>query len=371
MKGTRKYWRNLAVWTVGVVLGIVVLMAGSPVQAGTVVAQKKEFRYRYVSLNEAALPPGFLFFEAVAINNSGRVYGNAYDDSFLPHVAVYSDGVVTIIQEGIVYAVNEHGTVGGSVLVDPENFIEQAALFRSNGVELITRQPGEVTSFVTSLNDFGSAVVVSLDASFQPTHLLFKGGQSTPLDFGPTVTNPFSVRINNSGIIAGTQGDSLCEGATGFRFDTRRGETALLHPLPTEPAAWALGINNQGHVLGYSFVCGGIERIGIWGPNEKFNTYFVEGTPEFPTISNHLVFNNNNLIVITLVVSPDSERGKSYLVPQRGVRVNLADLVENLPDGADLIYIRDLNDRGSMIGFGSLGAFLLERFDEDEDEDDR
>jgi hypothetical protein len=327
-------------------------------------AQAQEFRYRYVSLDGIELPPGFLFFEPIAINNSGRIYGNAYGcstvtcDSFLlPHVAVYADGAVTILQPGFVNTVNEGNTMAGSVLVDPANFIEQAALFHGDQVELIPPQPGEFSSVVTALNDSGMALVTSYDAFFQPTYVLYKNGQSMTLDFGPTVTNPFRLGINNQGIVSGTQGITICDDTTGFRFDTRTGETTLLDPVSTEPAAWGLDINNRGGVLGYSFACGGIERIGVWDRHGEFQTYFVEGIPEFPTISNELRFNDNNLIVITLVSSPASDRLKSYLVPKPGVRLDVTDLVRNLPLGLDLSFIRDINNHGDMIGFD----FLLKR----------
>ena len=115
-------------------------------------------------------------------------------------------------------------------------------------------------------------------------------------------------------------------------------------------------------MLGYSFVAGGLERIGVWDSSGNFTTYFVEGTPQFPTISNGLVFNDNNLIVITAVSAPVFELGNSYLVPTPGVRINLADLVENLPAGQDLSTISDMNGHGSMIGTSSQGSsFLLER----------
>jgi hypothetical protein len=327
-------------------------------------AQGQEFRYRYVSLGEAELPSGFLFFDPVAINSSSRIYGVAYDDSFLPHVAVYARGVVTVLQPGFFSTVNEGGTLGGSVLVDPVDFIEQAALFHRDQVELIPPQPQEFTSFVSALNDSGTALVTSYDVFFQPTFVLYRNGQTTALDFGPTVTNPFRLAINNQGIISGTQG--TFDGTTAFRFDTHTGETTLLHPLSTEPDAWGVDINNRGDVLGYSFVSGGIERIGVWNRDGVFQTYFVEGVPEFPTISNRLLFNDNNLIVITNVSSPTSERANSYLVPKPGVRLNLADLVENLPAGQNPNVIIDINNHGDMLGWSVEGfsiqdVFLLER----------
>src|SRR5262245_48995541 len=60
-----------------------------------VLAQGEELRYRYISLDQVELPPGFISFGTLAIHNSGRLYGVAYDDSFMPHVAVYADGAVT------------------------------------------------------------------------------------------------------------------------------------------------------------------------------------------------------------------------------------------------------------------------------------
>jgi len=330
-----------------------------------VVAQSQELRYRYVSLAQVELPSGFLFWFPVAIDDRGRIYGFALTcatatcDSLRSYIAVYADGAVTVRQPGIVYAANARGTIGGSVQIDPENFIQQAALFHGDQVELVPPQPGEVTSFVTALNDAGMALVTSYDAAGQPTYVLYKNGQATPLDFGLQVFG--YLRINNQGIISGTAYTLPEFSFHGFRFDTRTGETTPLAPLPTEPDAWALAINNRGDVLGYSFVAAGLERIGVWDRDAEFTTYFVEGTPAFPTISNNLLFNDNNLIVITDVSNPASERGTSYLVPKPGVRLNLADLVENLPVGQNLDSITAMNNRGNMIGSSSTDDFLLER----------
>lgn len=299
------------------------------------------------------------------IANSGRIYGTAYEDAgelgVAPNIAVYEDGAVTVLTPGVVYTANQGGTIGGSVVVDLANFVEQAALFRGSAVQLIPRLPGEVTSHVIRLTDSGIALVVSYDESSQPTYVLRKNGKAIPLDFR---TNTEPLDINNQGIIAGVKripGQLL--GDRGFRFDPRTGKVTLLEPLPTEPNSWAQDINNnnRGNVLGYSFVPGHIERIGVWDRNGQFHTYFVEGTPEFPTISNRLRFNDNNLIVISLT-SASSNRN-SYLVPKPGVRLNLADLVENLPSTAGPLWIiNHVNNHGDMIGSGFDGGdFLLKR----------
>jgi hypothetical protein len=269
---------------------------------------------------------------------------------------------VTILQSsGFAGPVNAGGTVGGFVLVDPQNFIAQAALFRGDEVELIPPQPGEVFAFVLALNDRGTALVESDDISGQPTYVLYSKGQTTPLDFGPTVTNPrfinfagFGRFINNAGILAGMEGSNFFVDERGFRFDPRAGEVLLLQPVPPDTVAWGLAINNRGNVLGYSFVSAAPyhERIGVWDRNGNFKTYFDETISSFA-----LLFNDNNLIVITLASDHNS-----YLVPKAGVRLNLADLVENLPAGQDLRVIHDMNNLGNMIGSSSTGNnFLLER----------
>jgi hypothetical protein len=106
-------------------------------------------------------------------------------------------------------------------------------------------------------------------------------------------------------------------------------------------------------------VSGGRERIGVWRGG-TFQPYFVEGTPEFPTISNRLLWNRRGLIVITA-----TNDGNSYLVPRPGVRLRLADLVDGpLPPVTQIV---DLNDRGDLVGFGGArpgvvdSQFLLER----------
>ena len=117
-------------------------------------------------------------------------------------------------------------------------------------------------------------------------------------------------------------------------------------------------------MLGYSFICSETERVGVWDRRGEFQTWFVEGTDEFPTISNELLFNDNNLVVITNVSSPASEAlTNSYLVPRPGVRLNLANLVQNLPSGVSFSLIKDINNHGDMIGldFFGGGSFLLER----------
>jgi len=341
-----------------VVLGLWAALAGA-----------EDFRYRYVSVDAATLPPGADFFFPTALNDDGAIHGVANVCSTeacevsAPQLAVYRNGTVKIrvARQTLAYAASADGTVGGSLLLDTEQFIEQAALFRGNRVERVPRLPGEFTSWVFALSDSGIALVESYDAVFNRTFVLYEGGESTVLDLGPTIVEPANLSINDAGMISGTQGSG---NRTAFRYNSRTGTAALLGPLSTDPSAWGLDINNRGHVLGYSFVAGGRERIGIWDRGGRFRTYFVEGTEAFPTVSNDLLFNDDNVVVITRISSPGAEDSKvSYLVPEPRVRLNLADLVVNLPPDVSLSVIQDINNRGDMIGFDVFtgGSFLLQR----------
>lgn len=93
----------------------------------------------------------------------------------------------------------------------------------------------------------------------------------------------------------------------------------------------------------------------------RFKTYYDETLN-----TSGLVFNDSNEIVITFMTRLD---GNSYLVPRPGVRLNLADLIENLPSGARLDLVQAINNRGDILGFGITGnSFLLKRIRSESDE---
>ncbi|QBR01961.1 hypothetical protein [Paraburkholderia pallida] len=327
-------------------------------------------RFRYVSLDQIALPAGFTQFLPSAIADNGRVYGTLCDAVCgVTQLAYVKDGQLSVLPSpagSFSGPVNSRGTIGGSILVDPVNFYFRAALFQGDRVTVIPPQPGEVSASVLALNDNDTALVASIDASGNLTYVLYRNGTAAPINFGSSISNPFftffgSCRcINNTGLIEGIEGPGLYNGARGFRFDPRNGNATILAPFPGDPSetlAWGQAINQAGNVLGYSFTAGSPyhERIGVWGANGVFYTWLVESDS-----SNLLLFNDNNLIVITAI----SATYVSYLVPQPGVRLDLSSLVVNLPAGQDLYLISDLNNHGDMIGVSSTGAnFLLIRLD--------
>jgi hypothetical protein len=342
-----------------ILVGVLAALPVAPANAQAVLAIRSP-QYHLVSL-DGALPPGFLFFDAVGITDDRSVYGTGTrdeDGGFLPAVMVYRAGKETVLHDGVTYVVNTSGVVGGAV-VDPATGAEQAAIFTGSRARVIPRLPGETTSHVIGLTGSGTALVFSAnDATLTSAFYLDDvRGKVTPVDFGPGVISDLSV--NDDLVIAGTIKKKLPGPLRAFRYDVGSTGMTVLDPIRGDPQSEGQGINRRGDVLGYSYTGGGLERIGVWR-GKTFQTYFTEGTAEFPTVSNTLLWNRDGLIVIT----GGHVDLNSYLVPRPGVRMKLADLSDALPAWTS---IRGINSRGDLIGFGGSTQnnvdtnFLLER----------
>ena len=128
-----------------------------------------------------------------------------------------------------------------------------------------------------------------------------------------------------------------------FRFPRAPANEIILDPQSTETQSWGLAINSRSDVLGYSFDYGATERIGFWR-GRTFHTQFVEGTTQYPTISNYLLWNDRGLIVIT-----DTYDSNSYIVPAANVRLNLGDITNRLPAWTSIYGV---NNKGDIVGIG-------------------
>lgn len=310
-------------------------------------------RYHYVNL-DAAVPEGFAFFDPETVINNGKVYGTAYrcaPGGCLGYIAVRAGRVIEVFRQGYAGDANNRGFVGGGVTVntDSRHTSTQAALFKGNLVRRIPRQPGEFYSFATLLTDTGITLIDSYDAGFTNYIPYLRRPSGAVNLLGPY--NAFYLDVNNGGVVSGT---TIVPGDNVYRALRVKppGTPTLLDPLPSEPDAWGLAINSRGDVLGYSFVSGSTERIGFWR-GTTFHTRFVEGTDEFPTVSNSLLWNERGLIVIT-----DTTDGGSYLVPAKNVRLNLADLTDRpLPPFTRIVGV---NERGDLVGFGGPQRYQTE-----------
>ena len=312
------------------------------------------YHYRFVSLGNVEGDGGY-FFDFAALENDRTVHGNAIacdDETFVcQSFATVRDrrGTLQIQsdrQRNVSFA-NENGVRAGSI-PSADGAAAQAALFRGSRVEPIPLEPGQRGSFVEGLSDSGIAIVSSYDDTFTVTsHALYQRGRLTPLD----VPDYRHIFVNDRGTVAGTaindNPDDPESVNTAFRLRPRRPVLEGLSPVAPDPTSWAQGIDARGDVLGYSFVFDGIERIGVWRRDGSFDTYFEQGTPEFPTISNRLLWSESGLIVIT-------QADGDYLVPERGVRWNVDDLVDDDSPYRTFgtTFIFDVNERGDLLGLG-------------------
>jgi hypothetical protein len=254
---------------------------------------------------------------------------------------------VTVFQPGNAVAANARGIIGGFV-TDPQTGNLHAALFRGDQTEMIPFLPGEIKTYVLSLNDSDTALVWSEDPSGlnQNTYRLYRKGKTLFSYQLPTGSDCSSCwGVNNQGIVVGTIYDANLNAFRAIRFRPPYGEPLLLDPLPPDSDSTSFGINSSGYILGVSNAYLGDpsrNRYGVWNRKGNFKAYF-EG------INYYALFNDNNLIVLTQNFDTDFN---SYLVPRPGVRLNVADLVDNpSTEVADLAQVIDINNRGDMIGY--------------------
>ncbi len=323
--------------------------------AAPLAAHADPLSYGYVALDQVPLPAPYTFFAPASVVG-GRVYGTVFDDTFtIINVAVYSNGAITVGPSGVVTVANARGDMGGQL------GFTQAALFHGDVTTPVPALPGQVSSTVTSLADNDVALIESTDASFNFTWAYLRQGTLSVIDFG--LPDPaFGASMNNNGLIGVTKEESPADHFLhGYRFDPRTGVSTLLPPSPdpTDIHVLIQGINAGGDVLGYSFadpqnLAAYHERVGIWGANNVFQTYFFE------TINTQeLFFNDRDEIVIT-----ESSDGESYLVPSPGTRLDLASITSNVPDGVTLSQVVGIDNAGNIAGFsfdefGDAFPFLL------------
>lgn len=326
-------------------------MAGAMALAVTLVTpavQADPLAYRYVALDQVALPAPYASFSPSAVVE-GRVFGTVFDSAFsIENVAVYDHGTITVGPPGSASVANAAGIVGGA------NPSAQAAVFQGDTTTLVPPQPGELFASVVSLGDNGLALVSSTNTSFLSTFAYFRAGTETVIDFGLSdpAANAF---MNNSGLIGLTKDENRTDRFLhGYRFDPRTATSTQLPSFagdPTDLNVLIEGINASGTVLGYSFTdffsSAYHERVGVWDSTGVFQPFFFE------TINtNLLVFNDRAEIVIS-----ESSDGLSYLVPSPGTRLDLGSLVVNLPDGLEPAIVVSIDNAGDITGFAADATF--------------
>ena len=306
--------------------------------------------------------PGGTFTTTGGINNSGQVvgYGDVADGSTHGFIYDVRRGTSCDIGEGFPTAINDSGVAVG------ESVSGEAALFRGGMVIPLGSVPGEIESFATSVNNAGVAVGAALLTGRTISLVLYAHGQATPIDLGPGVRLYIAINptINDAGIVSGTVGVVATGNFRAFRHDIHSGKTTLLEPIAGDTDTWGLGVNSRGEILGYSFVLfSPTEHIGTWDRQGNFTVHFTEGTAQYPTVSNGLVFNDRDQIVISLTTDQ-----KSYIVPKVGQRDDLDTLVVNLPTLPQPLFdVVGINNAGVITGWNFETGFVLVPLDHDDE----
>lgn len=290
--------------------------------ASSAAIQAKKLSYTPIDIS--AGPASLDGWSAVGMSDGGDIYGQGFDcdDEFtvctFPLIKRAPGGQFTTLHANFqVTDVDEKGNVGGCTIDDPDTFFGQAAVLKANGnLELLPKLAGEVTSCIIRLADDRIAAVDSFNQAFELTRYVLNKGTVTPFTLQASIED-----INDKGQLVGIISTPGANRA--YRFDAATATTTVLEPIAGDPHSWAQAINKHGEVLGYSFTFDATERIGKWNRNGEFQVSFIQGTPEIPTISNRLSWNEDGLIVISFIPS----EGNTYLVPEAGTRLNLADLV--------------------------------------------
>jgi probable HAF family extracellular repeat protein len=288
--------------------------------------------------------PGGASTVAAGINNRGHVVGSGDVADGSSHGFIYDvrQGTLRDIGEGAPLAINDLDVAVGQSANGPAMFVDGQVID-------LGYPPGATFALATSVNNEGVAVGVSRirgDISLA----VYAFGQAFAVDLGlganVELTRPVPV-INDDFQISGTLLLLDTFNFRAFRHDLLTGETTLLAPLDGDTDTWGLGINDRGEVLGYSFVFNAPEHIGTWDRHGKFKVHFTEGNAQYPTLSDNLVFNDREEIVIS-----ETTDGNSYVVPRVGHRFDLDVLVANLPATPQPLFsVRGINNGGVMTGY--------------------
>jgi probable HAF family extracellular repeat protein len=190
--------------------------------------------------------------------------------------------------------INNLGQVAGSAEIStpdptcPRHFVSgplrvsPAVLWENGKIQELPLFPGDTEALALSINDNGQAVGVSGNCSVffgGPSHaLLWENGVFTDLGNLGGMIN-WALNINNQGQVVGYS--DLADNTTQHAFLWQNGVMTDLGTLPGDVGSFAGGINNNGQAVGGSFDAFGNERAFLWqnGIMTDLNTLIPFGSP--------------------------------------------------------------------------------------------
>lgn len=314
--------------------------------------------YKIELLNDP--DPSVSSSEAHGLNNHGVVAGHVSATGWR---AAYWSPVPSVIPLGnvasVAYGVNDGGDVVGTrqasdFLVFPgEAFLFRGGVFH-NLANVFAGQMGVAT-------DINNAGVVALWAGDDPTAHAFtydaNSGTVTDLGVLPGHEQSYASAINNAGRVAGISRKSgTPSDSRAFLFD------GTMHDLG--PATNANDMNDAGQVVGGRVVSGASNWTGYRCDTASGSPQFVDlGTLPGFVSSEAMGINNNGDIVGHSVSNWGSgQQIRAFLYPAGGQMQDLNTLIP-ANSGWELTWALAINDKGQIAGTGTYNgrryAYLL------------
>lgn len=194
-------------------------------------------------------PPGRPYSTAYGVNSSDRVVGT-WDDLWANNVVggfVWENGVNTDTGYGKAYGVNEHGDyVGGA------DTSGSAYVVRDGQVTFLTLDPAPKASCAYAINDMGQAAVqANYGGGVRKAYLwdLTTGGTVEIRQPG-SYSDVLPRAINNSGVVVGNSYGYPATRAFVWSNGTFEYLASLVDPSDGWVFYTAMGINDQGQIVG-------------------------------------------------------------------------------------------------------------------------
>jgi probable HAF family extracellular repeat protein len=209
------------------------------------------------TLTPLGAPSGAITSQARAINNRGQIVGWFSDSSAVQHPFLWEKGVFTALPHGlpggsIAYAINDRGTVAGSV---PGSGGEQPAMWERGQLTLIgvpSGLPSFVGGFAFGVNNGGDVLLRAASWFY-----VWRKGVFTKLGDYPF---GWAYAINDKGEVACTHYLSFSEMHGCVWHDGEVIDLPTLGGSQSVPRA----INNSGDLAGFSLDANGVGHAVMW-----------------------------------------------------------------------------------------------------------
>jgi len=293
------------------------------------------------AITDLGLLPGFVWTYGTAINASGQVAGTAHTPPGYNSAVLFSDGTVTDLglpAPSFGFGINDSGQVVGSA--------HGHAFLYSDGETIDLGTLGGRFNIARGINNAGTVVGSGETAGGGGAGWLYRDGQMTPLDVGPT-------SINNRDQVAGSADAS---GSTHAVF-WDNGQITDLGTLPDDDTSIGTALNDAGQVVGVSWLN---ESVGFSVHAFLYSDGVMTNLGTLGGRDTRATGINNAGQIVGLSDLKNTHHAFLY---SDGTMTDLNELID--PGSGWILYdANGINDAGQIVGEGAspdgeLHAFVL------------